>query len=269
MPEGHTLHRLARLHQRRYVGSMVAVSSPQGRFAVESSLLDGTVLENATAYGKHLFHAHGDAGTVHVHLGLYGAFRESALPVSEPTGQVRMRMVGATHWTDLRGPARCELLTDGEVAAITGRLGPDPLRTDALPERAWQSISSSRTALAALLLDQSVLAGVGNVYRAEVLFRHGVPPLLPGNELDRSVWNDIWQDLVALMSAGAGSGRIDTVRDLHAPEATGRPPRDDRHGGEVYVYRRSGMPCLICGTAVAHRRFANRELYWCPTCQAG
>src|SRR5215469_17615877 len=105
MPEGHTLHRLARLHQRRYAGSPVAVSSPQGRFAAGASLVDGRVLVRAEAHGKHLLHVYGPDLTVHVHLGLYGTFNETELPETEPVGQVRMRLVGQTHWADLRGPA--------------------------------------------------------------------------------------------------------------------------------------------------------------------
>ncbi|PRX48727.1 endonuclease-8 [Prauserella shujinwangii] len=267
MPEGHTLHRLARLHQRRYAGAPVAVSSPQGRFAAEAALLDGRVLERAEAHGKHLFHHYGPHGTVHVHLGLYGTFSEAPLPVEPPVGQVRMRLAGRTHWTDLRGPTRCELLTVAEADAIKARLGPDPLRRDARPDDAWERISRSRTSIAALLMDQSVLAGVGNVYRAEVLFRHGVAPMLPGRSLDAVVWKEIWTDLVTLMRAGVRTGRIDTVADEHLPEVTGRAPRQDRHGGEVYVYRRAGQPCLVCGTPVAHTELAGRNLYWCPVCQ--
>jgi endonuclease-8 len=229
--------------------------------------VDGQVLRRAEAHGKHLFHRYGPDTVVHVHLGLYGTFLESPLPVQPPVGQVRMRMVGETHWTDLRGPAACELLTGAEVAALRARLGPDPLRSDADPERAWTRISRSRTPLAALLMDQAVLAGIGNVYRAEVLFRHGVPPLLPGRSLDRPLWTAMWADLVALMRQGARRGRIDTVRDEHLPEVTGRAPRRDRHGGEVYVYRRAGQPCLVCGTEIATQVLAGRKLYWCPTCQ--
>ncbi|HET6502823.1 MAG TPA: DNA-formamidopyrimidine glycosylase family protein [Amycolatopsis sp.] len=267
MPEGHTLHRLARLHQRRYAGSPVEVTSPQGKFAAEASTLDGQVLVRADAHGKHLFHDFGPAGTVHVHLGLYGTFSEATLPTVAPVGQVRMRLVGRTHWTDLRGPNRCELLTPDRVEDIRARLGPDPLRRDARADLAWARISASRAPLATLLMDQKVLAGVGNVYRAEVLFRHGIPPMTPGRSLDPVVWKEIWDDLVTLMRAGVRSGRIDTVADEHLPEVTGRAPRQDRHGGEVYVYRRTGQPCLVCGSPVAQTELAARNLYWCPTCQ--
>ena len=267
MPEGHTLHRLARLHKRRYTGAPVSVSSPQGRFAAEASRLDGQVLLRAEAYGKHLFHDYGPHGTVHIHLGLYGTFAEDKLPAAEPIGQVRLRLAGRTHWTDLRGPTKCELLDVVQVDAIKARLGPDPLRRDAKPEQAWAKISRSKVSIAALLMDQSVLAGVGNVYRAEVLFRHGVAPATPGRALDRALWDDIWADLVMLMRDGVRVGRIDTVAPEHLPEAMGRAARVDRHGGEVYVYRRTGQPCLICGTPVAHTDLAGRNLYWCPTCQ--
>lgn len=269
MPEGHTLHRLARLHRRRYAGSPVSISSPQGRFAGAAAELDGQVLVATEAYGKHLFHHYGSLGTVHVHLGLYGTFTETKLPVTDPVGQVRMRLVGATHWTDLRGPTRCELIDAAEIEVITARLGQDPLRSDADPDAAFRRIATSRSSMAALLMDQSVIAGVGNVYRAEVLFRHGISPELPGKALDGVVWKEIWADLVGLMRAGVRSGRIDTVRAEHSPEVTGRAPRQDRHGGEVYVYRRAGMPCLVCGTSVASGKLLSRNLYWCPACQPG
>ena len=80
MPEGHTLHRLAALHTRRYVGRPVAVSSPQGRFATSAELVDGRVLESAEAHGKHLFHHYGPDLVVHVHLGLYGSSPTTGCP---------------------------------------------------------------------------------------------------------------------------------------------------------------------------------------------
>ena len=268
MPEGHTLHRFARLHHERYAGRPVRVLSPQGRFAASASLLDGATFDRAEAHGKHLFHVYGPDRVVHVHLGLYGGFTEAEVPLEEPRGKVRMRLIGPTHGTDLRGPTRCELLTDAEVEALRDRLGPDPLRSDADPDRAWRRISRSRTSIAALLLDQEVLAGAGNVYRAEVLFRHGIAPRTPGRALNREQWDLIWADLVELMAHGAKVGRIDTVRPEHDPEVTGRAPRQDRHGGEVYVYRRTGQPCLVCAAPVAFEELSGRNLYWCPSCQA-
>jgi endonuclease-8 len=122
--------------------------------------------------------------------------------------------------------------------------------------------------VAALLMDQKVLAGVGNVYRAEVLFRHGIAPHREGRSLSRAEWDAVWADLVALMREGVRLGRIDTVRPEHTPEAMGRPPRVDDHGGEVYVYRRAGLPCHVCASPVATETHAARNLFWCPGCQA-
>ena len=118
-----------------------------------------------------------------------------------------------------------------------------------------------------LLMDQSVVAGVGNVYRAEVLFRHAVAPMTAGRRLPRVRWNAIWDDLRDLMQIGVERGRIDTVRPEHEPEAMGREPRADDHGGEVYVYRRDGQPCLVCATPIRRRLVAGRNLFWCPSCQ--
>ena len=269
MPEGHTLHRLARLHQRRYAGKTVEVSSPQGRFAAEAALVDGRKLLRAEAHGKHLFHRYGPDAIVHIHLGLIGVFDEHTLPVEVPVGQVRMRIVGATHWTDLRGPTICEVLDEARVAAIHARLGADPLRKDADPEQAFKRISRSKQPIAQLLMDQSVIAGVGNVYRAEVLFRHNVYPYVEGRTVSHELWTSMWDDLVGLMKYGVRTGRIDTVEPEHDPKAMGRAPRKDRHGGEVYVYRRAGMPCLICGAEVQVAELAGRRLYWCPVDQPG
>jgi endonuclease VIII len=278
MPEGHTIHRLALDCGERFTGRAVRVSSPQGKFADSAALLDGTVLHAADAHGKHLFlgfrgpGAAEPLGWVHIHLGLIGKVTFDGLA----SGTVRLRIEGegpggrggpGGPTLDLRGPAACELITGDEKRAVHARLGPDPLRPGDDPGRAYARISRSRVPVAALLMDQKVLAGVGNIYRAEVLFRHGVDPFLPGRDLGRRLWDAMWADLVALMRQGVSTGRIDTVRPEHEPEAMGRPPRVDDHGGEVYVYRRAGLPCLLCGAEVLTRPLAARNLFWCPACQ--
>lgn len=266
MPEGHTLHRLAGDLLDRFGGRVVGSSSPQGRFAAH--LLDGRELTRAEAHGKHLLVAFADvAEQVHVHLGLYGTFGFLDGDEHPVVGQVRWRLSTSEVTADLRGPTACELLDPAQVDNLTARIGPDPLRDDADPDRAWARVSRSRTSVAALLMDQTVLGGVGNVYRAEVLFRLGLDPMTPGRELGRATWDAIWSDLVGLMREGVLSGRIDTVRPAHEPAAMGREPRRDDHGGEVYVYRREGQPCLVCGTPVMRKDLANRNLFWCPRCQ--
>ncbi|MEU7145949.1 DNA-formamidopyrimidine glycosylase family protein [Nocardia sp. NPDC046473] len=270
MPEGHTLHRLARLHQQRLAGGVVRVSSPQGKFAAGAARVDGHLLTRAEAWGKHLLHHYDSGLIVHVHLGLYGKFTESELPMGEPVGQVRMRMLGAPDGqpgfgTDLRGPTACEVLRAPEVSALTDRLGPDPLRRGADPDRAWQRMRRSRRAIGALLMDQQVIAGVGNVYRAELLFRHHISPHRPGTALSADEWAAMWVDLVALMKVGVRVGKMVVVR----PEDDHGEPSYAADRPRTYVYRRQGAPCRICGTPIAHAVMEARNLFWCPTCQPG
>ncbi|MBB2911437.1 endonuclease-8/formamidopyrimidine-DNA glycosylase [Streptosporangium becharense] len=284
MPEGHTIHRLAAEHRRAFAGRTVRAESPQGRFAAGALLIDGRVLVEADAHGKHLLLGFDDERWLHIHLGIYGKYTFGPLPAPAPTGAVRLRLsatgepgeTGETgepgkpgEYADLRGPNVCELLDPVGKKALHTRLGPDPLRADADPESAWRRISRSRASIGVLLMDQSVVAGVGNIYRAEALFRQGVDPSRRGCDLGRERWAAIWADLVELMAEGVRVGRIDTVRPEHTPEAMGRPPRVDDHGGEVYVYRRSALPCLLCGTEVRTEVLAGRNLFWCPACQTG
>ncbi|WP_330175841.1 Fpg/Nei family DNA glycosylase [Streptomyces sp. NBC_01498] len=271
MPEGHTIHRLAQDLTHRFHDRPVRVTSPQGRFADSAALLDGRVADGASAHGKHLFAGFGGSGWIHVHLGLFGKVALGDTPAPPPTDTVRMRLLNDTSYLDLRGPTACALITEPEKQAIHDRLGPDPLRPPDAPgndpDRAWTRISRSRTTVAALLMDQKVVAGVGNVYRAEVLFRHGIDPYRAGRDLTRAEWDALWADLVALMREGVRHNRIDTVRPEHLPEAMGRPPRVDDHGGEVYVYRRAAMPCHLCGDEIRTAPLVARNLFWCPGCQ--
>ncbi|ARF55337.1 Fpg/Nei family DNA glycosylase [Streptomyces gilvosporeus] len=267
MPEGHTIHRLAQDYAARFLGHQVRTSSPQGKFSDSATLTDRQTLTATEAHGKHLFLGFGDTGWIHIHLGLFGKLGFGDAPAPPPTDTVRLRLATATAYADLRGPTTCALITTPEKQAIHDRLGPDPLRPDADPDRAWQRITRSRTTIAALLLDQKIIAGVGNVYRAEVLFRHHIDPYLPGRDLPRTAWDAIWQDLVLLMREGVRNNRIDTVRPEHMPEAMGRPPRVDDHGGEVYVYRRTHQHCHLCGSEIRTAELAARNLFWCPGCQ--
>lgn len=268
MPEGHVIHRLASGIGERFADRHVRVTSPQGRFAAAAELLDGTVLVGAEAVGKHLLVDFEADRTIWIHLGLIGKLRfgiDDANPLSP--GTLRLRIAADGQAADLRGPQWCRLITPDERAEVFAKAGPDPLRPDADPERAWRKVHASARPIGVLLMDQAAFAGVGNIFRAEVLFRHGVDPMLPAKSLPRPVFDAIWADLVELMHYAVTTGRIDTVDVVHTPEAMGRPAREDAHGGEVYVYRRIAQPCLVCGTEVAGAALAGRNLYWCPTCQ--
>ncbi|MEU3945544.1 DNA-formamidopyrimidine glycosylase family protein [Streptomyces sp. NPDC029526] len=273
MPEGHTIHRLAEDYAAAFAGrGPLRVTSPQGKFSDAAALLDHSPLHTADAHGKHLFLGFRDPDPehtdwVHIHLGLFGKVAFGSAPAPPPTDTVRLRLADDRTFVDLRGPTTCALVNDAEKRAIHDRLGPDPLRPDADPAAAYRRISRSRTTIAALLMDQKVIAGVGNVYRAEVLFRHGIDPYRAGRDITPGEWEAIWADLVMLMREGVRTNRIDTVRPEHTPEAMGRPPRVDDHGGEVYVYRRAARPCHVCGEEIRTAGLAARNLFWCPGCQ--
>jgi DNA-formamidopyrimidine glycosylase len=264
MPEGHTLHRLAREQQKLFGGQVVRASSPQGRFADGAALIDGRVLRRTEAWGKHLLHHYTGGPLLHVHLGLYGKFTGGSGEPPEPRGALRLRLVNGERWTDLRGPTACEIFEPPQRRELLARLGPDPLRRDADAGRAFTRLSRSKTPIAALLMDQKVVAGIGNVYRAELLFRHRLDPLRPGRLVDESTWVAMWADLVTLMSAGVRTGRIVTVRTEDRPRTRGRLTREE----SVYVYRRTGLPCRICGTEIRTEVVVGRNLFWCPNCQA-
>ena len=267
MPEGHTVRRQAREHDRLFRGHRLHVSSPQGRFAEGAALLDGHLLRQTEAHGKHFLADFEGAGWLHIHLGLIGKMDIRPAPVPEPVGQVRLRLQNATAYADLRGATVCEVITDEERDKLLGRLGPDPLRDDADPDLAWNRIHRSKLPIGQLLMNQDVLSGVGNVYRAEVLFRAKLNPMTPGNVVKKREWQGMWDDLLALMKYGVETGRIDTVADDHTPEAMGRDPRRDDHGGEVYVYRRQGQRCFVCQSVIRTKILAGRNLFWCPKCQ--
>ncbi|MEO6702758.1 MAG: DNA-formamidopyrimidine glycosylase family protein [Jatrophihabitantaceae bacterium] len=264
MPEGHTIHRLAREQQRLFGGQPVRVSSPQGRFSEGAKILDGRVLTRTQAIGKHLLQHYKGAPALHIHLGLYGKFATGTGRPPAPVGALRLRLTaGSGAWTDLRGPTACELIEPAEIATLIARLGPDPLRPDSDPLRALHRIGRSKTPIGALLMDQQVVAGIGNVYRAELLYRHLIDPYLPCQQLSAESWLAMWADLVTLMRAGVRTGRIETVRAQHRPRKRGPLARDEAG----YVYRRAGLPCRVCGTEIRTEKLVGRNLFWCPSCQ--
>lgn len=273
VPEGHVIHRLARELSADFAGQRVEVTSPQGRFASEANHLNGRLCEGAEAVGKHLF-IRFDAppqSLIHIHLGLIGKLRIAPAPPELATpgaSTVRVRMATDAFHAELRGPQWCRLVDEDERSKVLSRTGPDPLRSDADPQRAWSAVHRTRRPIGAVLMDQGAFAGVGNIFRAEVLFRQRISPFVPAAALAKETFSALWDDLVVLMGYAVGAGRIDTVDPEHEPEAMGRAPRDDPHGGEVYVYRRAGQPCLVCGSAVRSEVLQGRNLYWCGTCQA-
>lgn len=200
-----------------------------------------------------------------------------------PRGEVRVRLLGEHAVGDLNGPTACEVIDYSAKLISVAKLGPDPIRADANAQDFINRAAKSRTTIGALLMNQQVLAGVGNIYRAEVLFRAGIDPLAPGNTLTSSQLQDIWDDLVVLMRDGVRVGAIitthpqDRLKGLSAIDlGPGRPVtrQNTDHDADAvprnqsfYTYHRAGAPCRLCGTPIAMADLQARKLYWCPTCQ--
>lgn len=334
MPEGHSVHRIARQFDRNFVGRTVTASSPQGRFAEGASVLDGREVVSARAVGKQMFLEFDGDLWLRVHLGLYGAWDFAGEILVDPTiasangrmgqtnqrgtdldatgdvvldadgenslasigaprrargrvrmseqthglggdteewpppvvGQVRLRLLSAETCADLRGPTACQLQTPDEVAAAIAKLGPDPLVDDpaAGEERFATTVRRKPTSIGLLLMDQGVVSGIGNVYRAELLYRALLDPHTPGKLVPEEIVRDIWRDWSRLLVIGVETGQMMTMDDLDS-EAYRRAmaSRDDRH----WVYHRAGLPCRVCGTEIVVEEMAARKLYWCPSCQ--
>ncbi|WP_295845182.1 Fpg/Nei family DNA glycosylase [uncultured Microbacterium sp.] len=330
MPEGHSVHRIARQFDRNIVGRTVSASSPQGRFVEGASVIDGRDALEVRAVAKQMFLRFDGDVWLRVHLGMYGAWdfsgevvvdatiasangrmgqtnqrgtvlddepildtagensltsigapRRTRVRMSEQTtgleeqnewpppvvGQVRLRLLTDSTCADLRGPTACVLQTPDEVQATIAKLGPDPLVDDLAEgeERFTATVRKKPTPIGLLLMDQAVVSGIGNVYRAELLFRARQNPHTPGRDVPEEVVRGIWRDWATLLPIGVETGQMMTMDGLD-PAAYRRAMarRADRH----WVYHREGLPCRVCGTAIVMEEAAGRKLYWCPKCQA-
>lgn len=264
MPEGNTIHRLAREQTRDFGGRVVRARSPQGRFAREARRLDGRTFLHADAHGKHLFQFWEAGRIVHVHLGMAGDFYrfEGSAPRPRPT--VRLRLVAEPVTVDLIGPPTCELITERERQAILARLGPDPLLDDADPDAVRAAFEKRpKRAIADALLDQRVIAGVGNIYRSEALFLTGIHPLRRSGKVSSEEWLALWETLRALLRRGVGEGTVtvDASEAMH-PRAVAEREKDE---DDFYVYRKTF--CRRCGSRLKEIPLSGRRMFACPSCQ--
>jgi endonuclease-8 len=260
MPEGPQVARYARIQRDVLLGKRVHVDSPNGRSDDVSEILDGLVLRAIEPIGKHLLYDFGKERYLHVHLGRFGNFHSGAMPLPEPRGTLRLRMYTRTHWFELRGAIAIEMFDDDRKSALRARIGPSPLDADADPDLAFAKIAASDAPIGLLLMDQSIVAGIGNIYRSEILFMHGVHPKNPGRSLDAKTWAAMWTDLVRVMKDGERIGRIVTTDPADRAKPKGAVRREDR----FYVYRRTGLACRHCGTAIEAGIMATRNVFWCP-----
>ena len=262
MPEGNEVHRFRDRQAAIFVGRTVRADSPSGQFP-DAALLEGRKLRGIVAHGKHLGYDFGRDLILHVHLGRFGDFTEGKMPLVEPKGALRLRIATKSDWLELRGPSDCSIYDQKKWYGLMARLGPDPLEHGADPKPAFAAIAERKTPIAALLMDQSVISGIGNIYRAELLYRARLSPFRAGSEVELKTMRAIWKDATKLMADGMIDRRIVTTRPKDRPHPRGPAERGEVH----YVYRRQGKPCLVCGTAIQSREMVGRTLYWCPVCQ--
>lgn len=266
MPEGHVVHRQARALTEMFAGKQVAAESPQGRFSAGAARIDGTVAGTAQAVGKHLFMPFdGESLWLHVHLGLYGRWHFGTPRGIPPTATSRLRLAAGDQLADLRGAAACGALSPVEADLVLERLGPDPIRKDPGDRKRFiDAVRRRRAPVGQLVMDQSVVAGPGNIYRAECLFRVGIHPYRPGSKVSAARLGLLWDDLAAAMADGLRDGAIITV----PPELAPAEPMDgDEEASRFAVYHRTGRPCLRCGAPVREAIMQARRLFWCGTCQ--
>lgn len=184
----------------------------------------------------------------------------------EPVGQVRLRLLTDESVADLRGPSRCEVVDPAGVAELMDKAGPDP-RVDWWddPEGTFvERLRRRRVAVGQLLMDQSVISGIGNIYRAEMLFRAQLDPFTPGNQVPADVARELWRDWARLLDLGIETGVI-LVREDH--DARQQEAAISDRSIRFAVYGRAGEPCYRCGTPVALADMAGRKLFWSPGCQ--
>jgi formamidopyrimidine-DNA glycosylase len=268
MPEGDTVYLLARRLDARLAGGEVRRSDFRVPRHATADLRGATVLRHGT-HGKHLLtrFRHPDAGdvTLHTHLRMDGEWSVlrpgKRLPRRlEPDIRVLLELVDGVTAAGLRLPV-VELLATADEGRVTGRLGPDPLRADWDPREAVRRLAAEpdRPVVAALL-DQTRIAGLGNLWANELCFLRGVSPWTPAGEVD----------LAAAVGLAARMLRFSVANPRAAQVTTG----DTRPGHTHWVAGRAGRPCLRCGTTIRVAAEVSgdperRRTWWCPHCQPG
>ena len=257
MPEGHTIHRAARDHRKALAGQKLSISSPQGRFSDGASLLNAQFCETVEAFGKHLVYRFQNKLALHVHLGLFGRIQKQRLPLKVPKGTVRVPIACKTHFIDINGPTICEVLDQSGVVGLINRIGPDVLRPDANPEISFQKIQQSKLPIGRLIMDQSIMAGIGNIYRTEILWRQAIHPEIPGKAISRQDFDRIWNDAAYLLAIGVKKNAIVTVDAQIISKK--------RTGEKYNIFGK--VSCPKCDAKLRHLEINKRRAFVCDACQ--
>ena len=281
MPELPEVETVRRGLQRQTTGLEIArvlvhrprvIAAPAEDPAEFCRALTGRTVQEWRRRGKYLIAAL-DRGQWGVHLRMTGHFHwleRISAATTAPCRHTRVQIWNSNgdelRFVDIRSFGQMWWVPPGLASetVITGlnRLGPEPFSEAFSADHLQQRLKGSTRPIKNSLLDQSLVAGVGNIYADESLFAAGILPQTRSNQLGRNQLERLRQALVEVLqtSIGAGGTTFSDFRDL-----TGT---NGNYGGVAWVYRRSGQPCRHCGTPILRERLAGRSSHWCPTCQS-
>lgn len=259
MPEGDTLHRVAQQISLQICGKRIEDARARRELS-HASELAGRTLDSAEARGKHLLLDFDNGMTVHSHLGMTGSWH--IYPRGErwrkPAQRAALALRFDSHDLVCFSPKLIELNSSRRVRRnpFVSGLGPDLLAAEFDEAEALRRLRGhNHLPLGEALMTQQLVAGIGNVYKSEVLFMNRLDPFKPLSSFDDETLLDCLR-----------SSRHFMRRNL---EGLRRRFRGSTLGDRLWAYRRRGMPCLECATPIAMRRQgeAARSTYYCPQCQ--
>ena len=257
-----------------------AIASPGGPECFESGLINCRI-GDWTRRGKYLYselhrpgssaetnHPEESAGYWGVHLRMTGQFQwiENDTP---PCKHTRVRFWNAKgqelRFVDLRSFAEMwwvppNIAVDSIITGLK-KLGPEPFSQDFKTQYLQERFKGSTRSIKAALLDQSIVAGTGNIYADESLFAAGIRPETAAGQLNRRQLDKLRECLIEILelSIGAGGTTFSDFRDLEGVNGN--------YGGQAAVYRRTGQPCIRCGKPIERIKLAGRSTHWCSNCQ--
>lgn len=260
MPEGDTVYLSARRLHAALAGEQIAASDFRLPRLATADISGRTVLE-VVPRGKHVLMRLDDGQTLHSHFRMDGSWRvyRAGQPWRGPAHEVRIVLTTSTRHAVGYRLHDVALTPTSEEPGLVGHLGPDLLGPDwDVREAVRRLLARPEREIGPALLDQRNLAGIGNLYKSEVLFLRGLSPWTPVSDV---------ADPNALVSLARRL--LVANRDRWEQITTG----DGRSGQEFYVYERTGRPCRRCGTRIASAEQGDppprRLTYWCPHCQPG
>jgi endonuclease-8 len=274
MPEGDTIHRAADTLQRAIGGQVVTRFEsvlPKLTRADADAPIRGRTVERVEARGKHLLIWFSGDLVLRTHMRMNGSWHIYRPGERWQRPHRDMRIVletPAMHAIAFTVPV-AEFVTSRDLANhdVVAELGPDPLSDTFNAEQALERMQAhGDIEIADVLLDQSVIAGIGNVFKSEVLFGARVNPFVPVSQLTREQLATIVAVATRFMRANVVSGVVSGFsRTASMRRTTGRADPSAR----LWVYGRGGQPCRRCGTAISRQKQGPyaRSTYWCPKCQ--